>query len=834
MINRSTCLCLALIAALNASGFAEEPVQERPRATLPGITLEGKVLLPNGWSLRPAGKQSRLGDFPVSIAVHPTEPILAVLHAGYGEHEVMTVNAINGKVIGRVALAETFSGLVWSKDGHKLFAGGGWDDVVHVFDHAEGLLTNPTKLTYPEHLKGKARRGVAGLAISNDGKTLWVANVFGHTVARFRLDGRPKLDGEWPLGDNAFPYAFALDEARNRLYVSLWGASKVALIDTEKAEVVQRFATQEHPNEMLLARNGKILYVANANRNTVSVCDTEAGKVVEEIGTAIDPRAPAGCTPSSLALSADESVLFVANANTNDLAVVNVKEVGASTPLGFIPTAWYPTSVRIARDGKTLYVANGKGASSKANRDGPNPLAKGGSDKTREYIAGLFQGTLSILPMPGPKEMAGYSKTVYECSPLRRDDPTAVTGPAPSKGNPIPTKVGDPSPITHCVYIIKENRTYDQVFGDMPEGNGEPGLCLFPESVTPNHHALAREFVLLDNFYVDGEVSADGHEWTMGAYATDYVERTWPLSYRGDRRVPYPSEGGLAIAKPQAGYLWDRAAAKGVSYRSYGEFVVNAPTPALPATTLVKALWGHFDPKFRSFDMNYPDAQRADRFLEELAGFERAGEMPRLVVMRLPNDHTSGSTPGKPTPTAYLADNDLALGRVIEGLSKSRFWKELAVFVVEDDAQNGSDHVDAHRTVALAIGPHIKRHSVDSTMYSTSSMLRTIELCLGLEPMSQFDASARPMSAAFTAEANLTPYQTRPARADLNARNLATAWGAEASKRLNLDVEDRADDLIFNEIIWKAVKGADSPMPPPVRAAFVIPRKDPKDKDDDD
>ncbi|MCA1686256.1 MAG: phosphoesterase, partial [Planctomycetia bacterium] len=506
-------------------------------------------------------------------------------------------------------------------------------------------------------------------------------------------------------------------------------------------------------------------------------------------------------------------------------------------PLGFIPTGWYPTSVRLSPDGKTLYVANGKGASSHANREGPNPLARGGADnKIREYIAGLLHGTLSIVPLPDPRQMAAYSQTVYECSPLKRSDPLAVTGPAPGKGNPIPSKVGDPSPITHCVYVIKENRTYDQVFGDMPEGNGDPSLCLFPERVTPNHHALAREFVLLDNFYVDGEVSADGHEWTMGAYASDFVERTWPLSYRGDRRIPYPAEGHLAIARPHGGYLWDRAAEKGVSYRSYGEFVENGATLDSPSTTKVKTLQGHFDPKYHGYDLSYPDAKRADRFLEELAGFEKAGEMPRLIVLRLPNDHTSGTTPGKPTPTAYVADNDLALGRVVEGLSKSRFWKETAVFVVEDDAQNGSDHVDAHRTVALVVSPYARRHAVDSTMYSTSSMLRTIELCLGLEPMSQFDAAARPMANAFTAAADLSPYNARPAGVDLDARNTASAWGAEASKRLDLAAEDRADDLIFNEIIWKSVKGAGSPMPPPVRAAFVLPRRPAggRDRDDDD
>jgi hypothetical protein len=400
-----------------------------------------------------------------------------------------------------------------------------------------------------------------------------------------------------------------------------------------------------------------------------------------------------------------------------------------------------------------------------------------------------------------------------------------VTGAAPAAGHPIPAKSGDPSPIRYVVYIVKENRTYDQVFGDMARGNGDANLCLFPEAITPNHHALASEFVLLDNFYVDSEVSADGHEWSMGAYATDFVERLWPLGYRGDRRVPYPAEGAHdEIARPAGGYLWDKAAAKGVSYRSYGEFVANGATAALPGKASVKALEGHFDPMFRGFDMDYPDVKRAARFLEEVAGFEKAGEMPQLSIVRLPNDHTSGTSPGRWTVSACVGDNDLALGLLVEGLSKTRFWRQMAIFVVEDDAQNGSDHVDAHRTVAFAISPYIRRRTVDSTLYSTSSMLRTMELILGLDPMSQFDAAARPMFNSFGAAADFSAYQHRPARVDLNAGNTRNSPLAAVSEKLNLEVEDRADDLLFNEIIWKAMKGKDAIMPPPVRAAFVIPR----------
>ncbi len=598
----------------------------------------------------------------------------------------------------------------------------------------------------------------------------------------------------------------------------------MAVINTDTFKVTAQWVAEEHPNEMLLAKGGKVLFVANANRNTVSVIDTEVGRSIETIGTAIDPNAPPGSTPNSLALSPDESMLFVANANTNDVAVVNVKDPGVSAPLGFIPVGWYPTSVRSPRRQDDLCGERQRGQFACQSRR-PAPGFAGRPSPTLEYIGGLFQGTLSTISMPAAREMAAYSQTVYDCSPLRRGDPAAVTGAKPTPGNPIPAKVGEPSPIKYVIYVIKENRTYDQVFGDLKEGNGDPNICLFPENVTPNHHALAREFVLLDNFYVESEVSADGHEWSMGAYASDFVERIWPVGYRGDRRVPYPSEGALdAAARPAGGYIWDKAAEKGVSYRSYGEWVANGKTPSDPATATVKAIEGHFDPMFRSFDMDYPDVKRTDRFLQELAEFEKAGEMPRLTIMRLPNDHTAGTSPGKWTVTACVGDNDLALGRLVEGLSKSRFWKNLAMFVVEDDAQNGSDHVDAHRTVALAISPYIKRHSVDSTLYSTSSMLRTMELILGLNPMSQFDAAARPMYNAFSPQPDFTPYVHRPARVDVNARNTLGAPLAEVSMRLNLEIEDRADDLLFNEIIWKAVKGADAVMPPPVRAAFVLPR----------
>jgi hypothetical protein len=483
-------------------------------------------------------------------------------------------------------------------------------------------------------------------------------------------------------------------------------------------------------------------------------------------------------------------------------------------------------------------VANGKGVSPKANRHGPNPLQRSQAVVTQrgqtieEYIGSLFQGTVSVIEMPGPQRMASYGKQAYACSPLRKDAGVTVAQP---EGNPIPGKVGEKSPIKYCLYIIKENRTYDQVFGDMPEGNGDPSLCLFPDKVTPNHHKLSRQFVLLDNFYVDGEVSADGHQWSMAAYCTDYVEKVWPLSYRGslNKKLPgYPSEGdNESLEKPAGGYIWDRCAEAKVNYYSFGEWIDNPKKRGDPAKARSKTLEGHFDPFFWGYDLDYPDQKRADRFIEKLKEFEQTGEMPRLTILRLPNDHTYGTRRGKPTPTALVADNDLALGRVVEAVSRSKFWKETAIFVVEDDAQNGPDHVDAHRTVALVISPYTKHGHVDSNMYSTTSMLRTMELILGLKPMSQFDAAARPMYASFQEKPDLRPYESVVPDVDLKEKNKATAWGADLSEKFNFAKEDAADDLLLNEVIWRSIKGANARMPPPVRAAFVFPRVK-KDEDD--
>ena len=834
--------CVVAFLVLSPAPFA------KPSATLPGLQPDGSTLLPNQWSLRPAGQQLPVGDFPVNLALHPGGRFAAVVHSGYGQHEVRIVDMKKNRVVASAALNETFYGLAWSPDGRTLFASGAGYEVVHVFDFRDGSLSAHREL----RLRDPKEAGVPnGLAVAADGRALYVAESWGQRVEKISVtDGRAlwtrtlatagnaapamKMDGDAPRmqaadsPDAAFPYTCLPDEKHGRVFVSLWAKSAVLVLDPETGAELARWPVGPHPCEMALARDGR-LFVAESNFNSVSVLDSATGRVTETLDTALYPHSPPGSMPNSLALSPDEATLFVANASNNDIAVFDVSRPGHAGSLGFIPAGWYPTSVRVTLDGRTLIVANGKGLTSAANPGGPFP----GDVRPKnlaEYIGGLMQGTVSFIALPAArdrgKQFAAWTRTAYACSPL--DAATTARGVRPVD-SPIPAAVADAkaaapaSPIRHVIYIVRENRTYDQVLGDLPEGNGRASLCLFPENVTPNAHALAREFVLLDNFFADGEVSADGHEWTMAAYATDFVEKNWPLNYghKDTGKHDYPSEGRYPVAFPASGYLWNRAAEAGVSYRTYGEFTHNGGgTARTPAIASLPVLRGHVDELYPSWTLAVSDQLRADRFIAELARFEREGDMPRLQVLQLPSDHTEGTRAGTRTPTAFVADNDLALGRIVEALSQSKFWADTAVFVLEDDAQNGPDHVDAHRMPALVISPWTKRHAVDSALYSTTSMLRTIELILGLQPMSQFDAAARPMWNAFAEKPDLTPFAARPANVDLWAKNPKLAWGAAASGRMDFSAPDRADDIVLNEVVWRSVRGADSPMPAPVRAAF--------------
>jgi YVTN family beta-propeller protein len=774
--------------------------------------LPNAVKLPNGWSLSPAGISFALGDLPLNIAVSPSKTLMAVTNNGQSVQSIQLIDPESEKVLHSLVVPKSWYGLKFSADEKYLYAAGGHDNWIYQ------LEINNERLIIKDTIKlGKKwpnRIGPAGMDIDDVKQLLYVVTRENKSLYIINLKTK-QVQQQISLSSEA--YTCLLSPDKKTLYISLWGRNKVMAWDLV-AQRKKEWPVGDNPNEMCLTKDGRYLYVANALDNSVSVIDTREGRVLETLNAALFPDAPSGSTSNGVALSDDEQTLYVANADNNCLTVFDVEKPGQSESEGFIPVGWYPTNVKVIRE--KIYVSNGKGFSSQANPYGPNPARSRenviyqGGDSTKpidvQYIGGLFKGTMSVIPTPDEKTLALWSKAVYENIPYTKDKETNAQG---EPGNPIPMKLGEPSPIKYVFYIIKENRTYDQVLGDMPEGNGDTSLVLFGEKITPNQHALAREFVLLDNFYVDGEVSADGHNWSLGAYATDYLEKTWPTNY-GGRGGDYGAEGTKEIANNKV-FLWDQCKAKGISYRTYGEFADNGKAN-LPV------LEGHFCPYYTSWDESVKDTVRFRQWQREFDSLLAVNAVPRLNTLRFINDHTEGLRPNRPTPFAHVADNDLAVGMFIEYLSKSPIWKETAIFIVEDDAQNGPDHVDAHRTTAYVAGGFVKRGYVDHTMYSTSSMLRTIELILGLQPMSQFDAAATPMWRSFTATPTLTPFKARPSNIDLDARN-PNNRSALALKSLSFDFskEDAAPDLEFSEVIWKAVKGEHSVMPAPRRAAFV-------------
>ena len=847
---RKSLACLAMAIPPMISPWAqsqdrsqEQALEDNPLARLPGLKASGNVLLPNGWTINAQGKQTSLGDFPVHMLASPTSNELAILHSGYGEHEIITIEPKTLNKITRTPIPQSFYGLDFSTDGKHILASGGEDERVYIYPYNQGFLGPPKILT----LATKTDKFVvSGVLLSDDSQTLYACGLLGNSLKRIQkpLEIQTKTESGntevtkadlvpteiLALPEQSYPYGLLEDPKNKKLYVSLWGRAEIAVVDLENWKIEATWKTKSHPTEMLLMESSNRLAVACSDENSVAIFDRTSGELQEVLATALYPAAKNGSTPSAIALSPDERVLVAVNSCNNNIALFDLSEPKKSRSLGFVPVGWYPTNVKFSKSGDQIFVTNGKGMSSKDNRYGPNPT-KAAPKNLTEYIGGLFQGSLSAIPTPSPDQLATMTRLAFQSAPLQADSKVDNAGRTPE--NPIPANVGEPSPIKHCFYIIKENRTYDQIFGDIAKGNGDDSLCIFGEQVTPNQHALANQFVLLDNFYVDGEVSADGHEWTMAAYANDFVEKTWPLTYGKSRgKLTYPAEGATKIGQPSSGYLWGKCAEAGKSYFSFGEFIANGSKSGEPSRAKIPVLEGHFDPNYRSYDLDYSDLDRAESFIKRLREFEAEDNLPSFITMHLPNDHTAGTRVGKLTPTAMVAQNDAALGKVIEAITKSKFWPQCAVFVIQDDVQNGSDHVDAHRSVALAISPYIRRGTVDSTMYSTSSMLRTMELILGVEPMTQFDAAARPMYNAFGATPDTSPYQALAPRVDIHATNQALAWGSSISEEMDFSIPDAADDLILNDIVWRSVKGADSPMPPPIRAAFVFAKA--QDDDDDE
>ena len=781
--------------------------------------LKKKVLLPNGWTLTPAGHGLQLGDLPLNIAVSASRRYLAVTNNGQSTQSLQLIDAVKEAVLDSIIIPKSWLGLKFSADDKYLYASGGNDNFILKYAVNGQPAAGHPGLTLVDSIalgkKWPEKISPAGIEIDDKRRLLYVVTKENNSLYIVDMAAKSVLQ-RLELGGEG--YTCRLSRDRKELYISCWGCDKLLIFDTENRSFTGEIPVGDNPNDICLTKDNRWLFVANANDNSVSVIDVRKRKVVETLNAALYPDAPPGSTTNALALGTDDKTLYVANADNNCLAVFDVSKPGSCSSKGFIPVGWYPTAVQVVR--KKIWVANGKGFTSLANPQGPNPYGRrqevnyqqGDLKKVQpvQYIAGLFKGTMSIFPEPGEQLLGDYSALVYQNTPYTKTGELHAKG---ETGNPVPMKIGDASPIKYVFYIIKENRTYDQVLGDMKEGNGDTSIVLFGEHITPNQHALAREFVLFDNFYVDAEVSMDGHSWSMGGYANDYLEKNWVTSY-GGRGGSYDGEGHRAIANNKGGFIWDHCQRAGVSFRTYGEFADDSK-PNIPV------LEGHFCRSYRGWDLGFYDTARVTQWKSDFDSLLAANALPRFNTVRLGNDHTEGLRKGRLTPFAHVADNDLAVGQFVEYLSKSPIWKESVVFVLEDDAQNGPDHVDAHRSPVYVAGGLVKRHFVDHTMYSTTSVLRTIELILGIPPMSQYDAAATPMWRSFASEADLHPFTALPANIDLTQKNIAWNEWAKKSAGLDLSREDRVPDNLFNEILWKGLKGANVPLPVPSRAAFV-------------
>lgn len=798
-----------------------QPTTARPHA------IPGGFDLPNGWRITPAGATvADLNDLILKLAPSPDGKVIAAINSGYLPHGVSLIDARTHRLIQTVPLKTTWLGLAWSADGKTLYVSGGNANgekkeagsiaPVYALDYRDGRLAPGSGLNDPTLAKDQV--WWAGLEIDPARGLLYAVNrgtlkdqpsaVVVFDTATGRVVDR--------LTVGVTPYEARLSHDGKRLFVSNWADRTVSVFDATSRKPLKTIAVGANPNDMLATPDGRLFVVCSGD-NTVAVIDTATLSVIETLSTALYAGAPEGSTPNALAYDARRKRLYVANADNNDVAVVDVAERGHAEVEGFIPTGWYPSALAIAEDGAALYVGASKGQAAYPDPKGPeSPLAsRHGGD---ESIKTLQRSTVERIPLTGlERRLKAYTRQTTANSPYRTERLTAAL--PPRSPTVIPAKVGVSSPIKHAIYIIRENRTYDQVLGDLGKGNGDPRLTIFGRKVTPNAHAIAEEFTTLDNCYADGEVSEDGHSWSNGAYATDQNEKSWPANYGGHSQGAVRS---LAYI-PAAGYLWDAARRAGKTYRTYGEYAVRVSTGGsnMEALAGVSGLVGHVAPGYKNWEAR--DLENAKSFIREFDAYEAAYDskdpekrLPNFIIMGLPHDHTNGAKPGSQTPAAMVAENDAALGQIVERVSHSRYWPETAIFVIEDDAQDGPDHVDARRTVCLAISPYVKRHSVDSTLYSTSSMLRTIELLLGLKPLSQYDAAATPFYAAFSNRPDLHPFTARPAEIDIEAKNGELAYGARESALMDFTSADRAPMRRLNEIVWKSVRGEASPMPAPV------------------
>ena len=776
-----------------------------------GAAVEGPGRLPTGQTLDPAGVTSPIGQMPLGMIASPDGRRVVLLLAGWREHGLQVVDR-TGTVTQTVPQAAAFVGLAFSPDGRTLYASGGNGDVVYRYRWAGDSATLADSIVLaPRQPNADGQRYPAGLALAPDGATLFVAENLADSLAVVDLVSGAVVQRH---ATGRYPYGVAV-AADGAVFVSNWGASTLSVFAPAgggRLAPAAPLAAGRHPSALLVNARGTRLFVASGSTDRVTVVDTRARRVV---ATLVDPppEGPGeGTTPNALALSPDGTRLFAAEADANAVAVFDLSARTADLPAatgkdllaGRIPVGWYPTALVV--QGDTLLVANGKGAGTGANPNRPHPGQPRDRQADMSYTLGQIQGSMSIIP--------AARATGSELAAL-------TTRVARANGWVDARRAAQRYPLfTHVVYILKENRTYDQVLGDLPLGDGDTSLVLFGQAVSPNHHALAMRFGIFDRFFVNAEVSADGHNWSMAAYATDYTQKTTPTHYDGGgRSYDYEGENRGAIpeddvAEPASGYLWDLAERAGITFANFGLFSVGetGPDSVKHYRGTKKFLASHTDPNYPAYDLSIPDQRRVDVWLAAFTRWLAAGEMPALQILHLPSDHTAGASAGMRTPRAMVADNDLALGRIVEALSRSPFWKSTVVFVMEDDAQDGPDHVDSHRSPLFVVSAY-NRFGVTHRFTNTTDVLRTIEEILGLDALSQFDYYGRPLRDIWTDIPDSAPYLALTPAVPLDERNPRRGAAARESRRLDLATVDAADMELFNRVLWMAVKGESAPYP---------------------
>jgi YVTN family beta-propeller protein len=800
---------------------------------------DGTAITPVGWRVTPAGAQTALGSLPTASALSPDGKLLLVLNAGDSSVEsIQAVDPATHQVVQTINYATpdgVYGGVAFSPDGTRAYASAGGHNTIHTYSVSGQRLTEGAQISLPAiNPAGQAvNMYPAGLAVTPDGRRLVVADQLADAASV--IDLASGTASTVAVGHN--PYGVAIAPDGRTAYVSNQGANTVSALDIAGAAptLARTVTVGTHPNRVLIDPHGGAAYVANSESDSVSVIPAGVGASVGTIDLAPYRGAPVGSNPDGLALSPDGRTLYAANSGNNDVDVIDLR---AGRVAGMIPTAWYPTSVNTSSDGRTLFVVNAKGLGAGPNPNGPNPYTddqKRGNPTTelqweKQYVGTMMIGGLSSVPTPGADQLARYSQQVVANDGFDERDKvrSAVSN------NPVPSRVGESSPIKHVIYVVKENRTYDQEFGSLGKGNGDPALNLFGDDSAPNSRALQRNFVTLDNFYADADISAQGWNWSVGANSNPYVEQTWVGNY-SSRNHPYDYEGGNFAAAmnrdPQDSYIWDRLADKNVAFRNYGFYETDNKfnTGSAPADPRLVA---NTDPTYYGWDLQCPDSSgtfkplttcntRIDEWQREFNQYVAGNSLPAVQFLRLGNDHTESTKAGYPTPQAYVADNDYAVGRLVDDVSHSKYWSSTAIFVVEDDAQAGPDHVDAHRTIAQVISPYTQAGKVDSTFYSTVSMLRTMELIAGIGPMTQFDAEATPMFNSFTNQPNPATYTAiKPSQQILTSVNPTTGALAQSAQNENYSEEDLINEEQVNQEIWASVKGANAPMPAPRHNVF--------------